>query len=484
LDLHLTIDPGAPATLRAQLEQQLRDGVRSGRLRPGTRLPASRTLADELGLSRGVVVEAYAQLVAEGYLAARQGAGTEVAAGAQRAGGPVPAARRAREQPPLRYDFRIGLPDLSAFPRRAWLQAAGRALRAAPDAALGYGDPRGAIELRVALAAYLGRARGTVADPERMLICAGQRQGIHLVCAALRARGAERVAIEDAGWEAQRDAVVDAGLTVVPVPVDEDGMRVDALERLGADAAVLTPANQFPTGAVLAPERRARLVAWARREGGLVIEDDYDAEFRYDREPVGALQGLAPDRVAYSGSASKTLAPALRLAWLLLPAWLADAATKQKARADGGSPLFDQLTLADFLAHGELDRHLRRLRLRYRRRRDALAAALARHLPEVTIEGVAAGLHAVVRLPDDWDEEAIIAAARERGLAINGFAERSFTGPPPGPTLLLGYANLPESAAEWVVAELARAVRAVITPPTRRGAPRSVHPRTPAPPSR
>lgn len=454
MDLHLTIDPRAPDTLRAQLEHQLRDGVRSGRLRAGTRLPASRALASELGLSRGVVVEAYAQLVAEGYLVARQGAGTVVAATAQRPAA-TPAARTAVA--PLRYDLRVGLPDLSAFPRRAWLQAAARALRHAPDAALGYGDPRGAAALRTALAAYLGRVRGTVADPERMLVCAGQRQGVHLVCGALRERGASRVAIEDPGWEAQRDAVADAGLDPVPVPVDERGLQVELLEQAHVDAVVITPANQFPLGAVLAPERRAALVDWAQREGTLIIEDDYDAEYRYDREPVGALQGLAPDRVAYAGSASKTLAPALRLAWLVLPAWLADAATELKARADGGSPLLDQLTFADFLARGELDRHLRRMRLRYRRRRDALAAALARRLPEVAIEGVAAGLHAVVRLPADWDEAAIVASAHARGLGIQGLRDRAIARRP-RPTLFIGYANLPETAAEHAVAELARAV--------------------------
>jgi GntR family transcriptional regulator/MocR family aminotransferase len=415
-------------------------------------------------MSRGVVVETYAQLVAEGYLSARQGAATVVApragAGSPDASDAPPERRRPPASPPApRCDFRTGVPDLSAFPRAAWLTAGARTLRSLPDARLGYGDARGAIELREALAAYLGRARGVVADADRLLVGGGTRQALGLVWRVLRETGARRVAIEDPGWGAQHETVLDGGLEPVPVGVDEDGLRVDELATLGVDAVVLTPAHQFPTGAVLAPERRAALLDWARERDAIVVEDDYDAEYRYDRDPVGALQGMAPDRVAYAGSVSKTLAPALRLGWLLLPAALAEAAARCRTRADRAEPLLAQLTLADLIARGDLDRHLRRTRRRYRSRRDALVVAVAAELDGAQVEGIAAGLHAVVRLPAGADEAATVRAAAERGIALEGLASFRRTPRPAQPALVLGYANLSEQAISRGIAEIAGAIR-------------------------
>jgi GntR family transcriptional regulator/MocR family aminotransferase len=456
----LLLDLGRHAgPLRRRLERELREAVRSGRLAPGAALPSTRVLATQLGVSRGVVVEAYAQLVAEGYLRARQGRSTFVAPHMPAGIAPGAAASEPAQAPAPRYDFRYGTPDLSAFPRAAWLASSARSLRALPDARLGYGDGRGAIELREALAAYLGRVRGVVADPALMLSSGGTRHGLGLVWRVLREAGARRVAVEDPGWSAQRETAVGAGLEPVPVAVDERGLRVEDLRALDVDAVVVTPAHECPTGAVLAPERRAALLDWAREHDAIVVEDDYDAEYRYDREPVGALQGMAPEVVVYAGSASKILAPALRLGWLVLPERLASAAASCRRDDDRGGPLPDQLALADLIARGELDRHLRRMRRRYRARRDALAAAVAADLPGAAVEGIAAGLHAVVRLPPGADESATVAAAADRGIALEGLADFFATGISPHPALVLGYANLSEPAIARGIAELARALR-------------------------
>ncbi len=457
MELFLDLEPRDGTPLRRRLEREIREAVRAGRLAPGTALPSTRGLSAQIGVSRGVVVESYAQLVAEGWLSARQGAATVVSAHP----GSVHRARRSIPAPRLapRYDFRYGSPDLSAFPRAAWLAAGARTFRALPDARLGYGDGRGAIELREALAAYLGRVRGVVADPDLMLISGGTRHALGLVWRVLREAGACRVAIEDPGWSAQRETALAAGLEPVGVGVDERGIRVEQLAALDVDAVALTPAHQCPTGAVLAPERRAALLDWARRRDAIVVEDDYDAEYRYDRQPVGALQGMAPERVVYAGSASKTLAPALRIGWLVLPAGLAEPAARHRTQADRGSPLLDQLTLADLVSSGELDRHLRRTRRRYRARRDALVAAVAEHLPGAGVEGIAAGLHAVLRLPAGSDERATVRAAAERGLALDGLQGFCHGHAPRRPALVLGYANVSAPVIARGIAELANAIR-------------------------
>jgi GntR family transcriptional regulator / MocR family aminotransferase len=455
LELLLPVRREPGVTLRAQLERHLREAVRSGRLRPGSALPSTRALAEQLGIARGVVVEAYDQLVAEGYLVARQGAATRVADAALV--GAVPP-RPAAPSRSLRYDFRPGVPALETFPRSAWLASLRKALQEAPHAALGYGDPRGQPALRQALVGYLGRVRGVAADPQQVLVCSGFAQGTALVCRALGLRGARRVAMEDPCHPGQRAIVATSGLEPVPVPVDDHGIQVDRLAAVGADAVLVTPAHQFPTGTVLAAERRGALVAWAQRNDAVIVEDDYDAEYRYDREPIGAVQGLAPDRVVYAGSASKTLAPALRLGWLVLPAWLTDAVAEQKALDDLASPALEQLAFADLLDRGEVDRHLRRNRARYRARRDALVAALAAHAPQVRVRGIAAGLHAVAELPPRAEEARVVAAARRRSVGVYPMRDYRFGGSAAPPALVLGYGGLGEPAIRRGVTLLALAI--------------------------
>jgi GntR family transcriptional regulator / MocR family aminotransferase len=453
LDLLLRLQPGG-GPRRTQLEEQLRDAIRTGRLAPGAALPSSRALARELGVSRGVVVDAYAQLGAEGYLVARQGAPTRVSGAPARSGsGPAAAAA---ERPP-RVDFRPGGPDVSLFPRAAWLASLRRALRDAPDTRFDYGDPRGAPELRTALARYLGRARGVACNPELIVVTSGMAQGVALMPGGRPVWGPRRIGVEDPTSAPGRDQLSANGLDVLPVPVDGDGLRVDVVERLAPDAVFTAPAHQFPLGVVLAPERRAALIDWAGRTGGLVIEDDYDAEYRYDRAPVGAVQGLAPELVAYAGSVSKSLAPGLRLGWMVAPERLVQGVVAAKATDDLGTPVVEQLALADFLERGELDRHLRRTRGVYRARRDALVAALARHLPDCRPAGVAAGLHLVVHLPPGADEPAVLERARESGVGLYGLSEHRIE--PGPPALLLGYGRIAEPAIDSGTAELAAAVR-------------------------
>jgi len=447
-ELLITLDRG-DGPLYAQVEVQLRDAVRAGRLAAGERLPSSRALADQLGVSRGVVVEAYGQLAAEGYLAVRPGAAPRVTAGAVA----VTAGLVAAPAAPAPYDLRPGTPDLALFPRAAWAAAQRRALREVPDADLGYPDPAGHPRLRVALAAYLGRVRGVQAAPERIVVCGGVAEALALVCRVLRADGARRIGIEDPSHYGTRSLIRHAGLEPVPIPVDARGIVAGALAAAAPDAVLVTPAHQFPTGVVLDPPRRAELVAWARGAGAVVIEDDYDAEYRYDRHPVGALQGLAPEHVVHVHSVSKTLAPGLRLGWAALPARLGPAVADEKRLSDLGSPVLEQLTLAAFLQRGELDRHLRRTRLAYRRRRDALLTALA----GVEVEGVAAGLHVLARLPAGRTEQAVVAAAATRGVAVDALGPH-VAGPPRAPALLLGYTRLGEPALARAGARLRAAL--------------------------
>jgi GntR family transcriptional regulator / MocR family aminotransferase len=442
LDLLLELDPRLGR--RAALERALRQAIRDGRLQPGTRLPSSRTLSQDVGLARGTVSEAYRQLVTEGYLVARQGAGTTVAPGPGLPPAPslsVPPVDRAR------WDLEPGQPDLSGFPRDLWLTATRRVLRGAGNDAFGYGDPRGRPELRRALADYLGRARGVLTSPDLIVVCSGYAQGLALLCQALRAGGATTVAHEDPCMPVYPAIITRAGLRPGSVAVDADGVQVERLAGLAADAVVVTPAHQFPLGPTLAAARRAELVGWARDADALVIEDDYDGEFRYDRQPVGAVQGLDPQRVVYAGTASKTLAPGLRLAWLALPAWLLEPVIEGKRLADRHSAVVDQLVLADLLASGAFDRHLRRCRLRYRRRRDRLAAALAERAPALKLAGVAAGLHAVLLLPEQGpSEQEVVAAAAACSVAVDGLGLYWHSAGPRPAGLVVGYATPPEHA--------------------------------------
>jgi GntR family transcriptional regulator/MocR family aminotransferase len=439
-----------------QIEEHLREAIRTGTLKPGARVPSTRDLARQLGVSRGLVVNAYAQLGAEGYLVVRQGALPRVAeavageAAAIDEGPPTPA--------PPRYDFRPSLPDVSLFPRDAWLRCVRKALGEMTDEDLRYGEPRGAEPLRAALAAYLGRVRGVVATPGRFVITTGYRQSEHLVCHALAARGARRIALENPGHPEQRLSATRAGLEPVMIDVDDGGMRIDELDRSRVDAVILTPTHQSPVGVPLAGERRTALLEWLRARDAIAIEDDYDAEFRYDRAAVGALQGLEPEHVVYAGTVSKTLVPALRLGWLAVPSRLVEAIAEEKRLADRTTAQIDQHAFAHFLESGELDRHLRRMRVRYRSRRDALVAALELELPEAQVEGIAAGLHATVRLPEGHDERAIVEEAARRRVAVEAMGDyRSGSGGPP--TLLLGYGQIAEPSIAPGVAALAEAVR-------------------------
>jgi GntR family transcriptional regulator / MocR family aminotransferase len=500
LELLLTVSREGPRTLGAQIEDQLRAAIRAGRLAPGARVPSTRDLSRQLGISRRVAVDAYAQLAAEGYLALRQGARPRVAetaaprraGGAEATGTPGRAARgggeaartaggaarggaargdaeigaagapaRGGAESPaaaiarLRYDFRPSVPDVSAFPRAAWLKALREAVNGIADADLAYGDPCGVDELRAALAEYLGRVRGVVAEPERVIVTSGYSQGLGIVCHALRRAGARTIAVEDPSNPEQAWIAARAQLEPRRLAVDAGGARVDELD---ADAVVLTPAHQHPTGVVLARERRTALAAHLRTIRAIAIEDDYDAEYRYDRAAVGALQGLDPERVVYAGSVSKTLAPALRLGWLVVPQHLHAAVAHEKKLADMGSARIEQLAFAHFLRRGELDRHLRRMRARYRSRRDTLIEALHAQLPEAAVKGIAAGLHATVELPHDYDERAIRAAADAHRIGLATLADYDTATPRP-PTLVLGYAQQPEPAIRAGIQALARAIR-------------------------
>ncbi|MFI5874175.1 PLP-dependent aminotransferase family protein [Streptomyces sp. NPDC051445] len=452
VDLHL--EPTGPR-LRRGLTDALREAVRGGRLPSGTRLPSSRSLAADLGIARNTVADAYADLVAEGWLTARQGSGTRVAEGRV---SPPPGAgpRRPASRRPA-HDLRPGTPDLASFPRAEWLRAARRALTDAPSDAFGYGDPRGRAELRTALAGYLARARGVRADPGNLVICGGFAHGLKLLSTVLRARGTRTIAVESYGLDEHWRLLAAAGLRTVPLPFDALG--TDPGEWKGAGAVLLTPAHQFPMGAALHPDRRTAVVNRARHTGGLVLEDDYDGEFRYDRQPVGALQGLDPDHVVYLGTASKSLAPGLRLGWMVLPPSVAEEVTAAKGGVDTAGVL-DQLTLAEFITSGAYDRHVRAARLRYRRRRDALVAALAARAPAIRVTGIAAGLHAVLRLPPGTEEEAVRAAAGQ-DLAVDGLVPR-YRHPDavtePLDALVVGYGTPPDHAWSGALDALCRAL--------------------------
>jgi GntR family transcriptional regulator / MocR family aminotransferase len=450
-------EPAVPR--RAQLEARLRDSVRSGRLRPGVRLPSSRALGTELGVSRRLVVEAYEQLTAEGYLVSLRGSGTRVAPSGA-ASGEAAEATPSPATPAAGIDLFPGAPDLSIFPRRAWGRALREALAALPDARLGYGEFGGAVELREVLAEHLGRVRAAAVEPGSILVTAGYQQGLRVFCQLVRGRGARRVAIEDPGYPVAAWTIEAEGLELVPIGVDDDGIDVEALVAADPDAVIVTPAHSLPVGAVLAAERRLALVEWARERGALVLEDDYDAELRYDRRgPAGTLQGLAPDVVVLAGSASKTLAPALRLAWLCLPPDAVAAATIARAAFDGGGPQFDELALAELIASGAFDRHVRSARAHNRAKRAALLEALVAQLPEARIRGIDAGLHILLELPPGVNEAKVVEGAAQAGVKVQGLAD--FTRAHPGPpALVLGYGLPSIRELREAVAVIARATAA------------------------
>jgi GntR family transcriptional regulator/MocR family aminotransferase len=447
----LDLGPDGSGPLHERLARALRDAIRSSRLSDGSLLPPSRVLAADLGCSRWVVTEAYAQLATAGYVEARTGSGTRVRASGSAAGPPLdrpPGSPRAGG----RIDMSPGLPDLRAFPAARWAAAVRPAAATLSMADLGYPDPSGHQALREVLAEYLARARGAQADPRHLTVCASATDGIGRICRALRRAGCRAVAVEDPGWQHAREVAGAAGLAVRPVPVDEHGMRADLPGDVGA--VIVTPAHQFPAGVVLSAQRRAALLGWARRTGGLVIEDDYDAEYRYDRRPVTAMQGTGPSHVALLGSVSKTLSPALGIGWVLSPpAWT--PALREPPAAAPSVP--GQLAFAAFLRSGSYGRHLRAGRQRYRARRDSLVAALAAGIPEATVSGAAAGLHLLLRLGTETDSEAVRGRALSLGLRVASLG-RYRCSEQPWQGLVLGYGNLADHQVGEGVALLATAV--------------------------
>ncbi|MEU5564867.1 PLP-dependent aminotransferase family protein [Micromonospora musae] len=418
-DLHLELT--GPGGRRAALTRALRSAVRDGRLAAGARLPPYRSLAADLGLARNTVADAYSELVAEGWLVARQGSGTRVARRTEPARVPRLPNRTLARPAAIVHNLRQGQPEAASFPRAAWLAAARRALNVAPDEAFGPGDPQGRHELRRALAEYLARARGVRTTPDRIVVCSGFAHALRLLFGGRVLRGP--LAVESYGLAFHRAVLAAAAVRTLPLTLDEDGARTDELAGLaGVRTVLLTPAHQFPTGGPLHPERRVTAAEWARTCGGLILEDDYDGEFRYDREPVGAVQGLDPERVVYLGSVSKSLSPALRLGWLVLPKHLVPPVLTAKGEREAWASVVDQLTLADFIDSGHYDRHLRRMRQRYRARRDRLVATLAAQAPHIAPTGIAAGLHAVLRLPPGTERSVVEAAARQ-SIALDGLAD-------------------------------------------------------------
>ncbi len=442
IDIHLPVDRGVGR--RVALEQAVRMAVTSGRLTAGTRLPSTRALADHLDLSRGTVSAAYDQLVAEGYLVASRGAGTSVADLSWSSAQATP--------PPdttwgPRYDLRPGRPDVTSFPVATWLRAARRALTGASASVFSYGDPQGRIELRRALADYLGRTRGVHASPAQIVLTSGYVQAIALLCQVLVRSGSSVVAMEDPNLPFHREVVRWAGARVMGLPVDEHGVDIDGLR--GPDggavaAVVVTAAHQYPMGVTLHPDRRRELIRWARGSSALIIEDDYDGEFRFDRQPVGAIQELAPDCVAYLGSASKTLGPALRLGWMVLPAELVGPLVAAKLHSDYHSEAVGQLALAEMLTTYAYDRHVRSRRLRYRNRRDLLQSRFGPQTQfgamGVRLQGISAGLHALLTLPAEGEaEREVCARAEASGVAIGRLGEHWHSAGPHPQGLIVGF---------------------------------------------
>lgn len=452
-DLLIGVDRQEPATLGQQIEEQLREAILSGVLATGSRLPSSRVLAEDIGVSRGVISRAYAQLAFEGYLHVRHGAVPTVL--------PVkrfePGAERFRGLARLRYDLRPHLPDVSGFPRATWLRSVRSSLESAAEADLTYGASAGLWELRAEIASYLRRARGVDVDPDRVVVTSGTTHSISLVSRMLLNRGVEQLAFENPSHFLLREVARAAGQEIVGVPVDEEGIVVSLLG--AAKAVVVAPAHQFPTGVVLSSGRREELASWATVADGLIIEDDCDAEFRYERQPVAAFQSLVPERTVYLGSAGKSFLPALRLGWAVLPSELVEDFSSGVFASILQVSGLEQLAFVDFLRRGEFDRHLRRTRAVYRKRRDALVAELGRLLPEVAVTGSAGGLHVVAELPThDIADSVRGRLLGEEGMAIETVSQHMLPryGGPAG--LLIGFGSTSEPGLELAAQEIARVV--------------------------
>jgi len=455
IDLH--VDVASTGRVRS-LESGLRDAIREGRLTAGTRLPATRTLAQDIGIARNSVADVYAQLVAEGWLTSRVGAGTWVTSRPAVAVATEPTV--AAQVPEL--DLRGGIPDASSFPHAEWATAYRRALNSASGGVFGYPPRQGVRPLREALAGYLARTRGTLTSPELVLVARGFGDLLALTGRALVAGGARSIAVEEYGHEAHRAILAACGLQVVPVRVDEHGIVVSDLDALGVDAVLLTAAHQFPTGVPLSPQRRVEVVRWAEAGDRLIVEDDYDGEFRYDRRSIGALQALAPECVLYAGTASKSLAPAVGLAWGVPPSWLLPLLIEQGLLLGGGADALTQLALAEFMGSHHYDRHVRRLRASYRSRREALNEAIELHVPGARVTGLSAGLHCLVELPSGVSEDRVSAEAATRGLRVEGLATYLPAGRPGSrpPAMVIGYGASRQPRFHDAVAAAIEAIRA------------------------
>lgn len=462
LDFLISVDQRGRG-LGAALQQAIRDAIRAGRLRSGDPLPSTRALARDLGAARGTVVEVYEQLVAEGWLVAQHGLATRVAS--------LPAAPLPPVEPPAvpgpRHDLRPGHADPSSFPRQAWAAAMRRVLAEAPDEAFGYADPQGRAELRTALAGYLGRARGVCATTASVQVCAGAGHGLGIAFRALAARGAQILAVEDPSSPRMREIAAGAGLSVVALACDECGARAAELPGLRADAVLVTPAHQYPLGITMTAARRRELLAWASSSGGIIVEDDYDGELRYDRQPVGALQALDPGRVVYVGTTSKSLAAALRVGWLVVPPPLMDTVAETIRVINAWPSSLEQLTFARFIETGKFDRHIRRMRGIYRNRRDLLTAMLASHAPMLEVTGIAAGGHALVGLPPTGPgEHELVAKAALAGIALHGLSDYRISDLPADlhSALVIGYGSPAAQSFRAAIAELGAFLRSVYTP--------------------
>ena len=459
-DVLLELDRGMSESLRSQVQRQLRDAIRANRLAHGERLPSSRSLAAQLGVSRGVIAESYAQLESEGYLEPRVGCGTHVARLWSKTPGTVEQLN-SDEKPAVarvEVDFEFGVPDIASFPMRDWLWALSAASRQLTTVELGDEHGSGQAHLRAVVAAYLRRVRASSVTSDCVVVCPGFRNGLNVVLRALCQIGIDMVALEDPGPVGHDLISARSGLRSVAIGVDHDGIDIDALEASGARAVVVTPAHQAPTGVLLTSERRARLVDWARRVDGYVIEDDYDAEFRYDKQPVGSLQGLAPDRVLAMGSVSKTLSPMLRLGWIIPPSALMSAVVTEKFLLGRGAPTLDQIALALLIESGRFDRHVRLVRRMYARRRQTLVDALAQHAPGIAVSGLAAGTHAVVHLPSGSERD-VVAGCAERSVRVYGMSRYRNDGATEPAQLVIGFGTLPQPAIELGVDILGKVIR-------------------------
>jgi GntR family transcriptional regulator/MocR family aminotransferase len=452
-ELLVELDRASREPLRRQLETRLRAAIEDGSLPDGTRLPSSRSLAEQLAVSRGVVVDAYEQLIAQGFLIARPRQVPVVRAGEAR--------RPAPPRPAPRYRFVLSpnAPDLGLFPRRLWLRATAEVMRDLPDSELGYpADPRGAVELRTALVGYLSRVRGVRVDLDNLILSLGFLHGLDLLFRGLALRGVRCVAVENPSIPEQAAIARAYGMEVRPIVVDEAGLVVAELLDSDAEAVIVTPAHQFPLGAVLGPERRRALAAWARQRDALIVENDYAAEFRYDGPPIGAVQGLAPDHTVYMGTTSKTLAPAVRLGWIAAPAEVTSGLADAQLEGSGGFTGLNAHVLARLLLPGRYERHVQRCRREYRRRRDALVGALSARLPQLRVLGAAGGLHLTLRLPPGGDADRVAETARAEGIDIRPLSYYARTPIEQGPGLVVGYGQLPLPSVPGVVGALARAL--------------------------